>query len=105
MVTVGQTQAENLQTGWNTARQLFIGSAGVTPKTVPGTQGDTEMAGEPAKTAQYTLDWGLIPSQMEQTMTLDKDNTPYMVTTISAASIWPDLETTFADVTASFTLD
>lgn len=104
MVTVGQTEAENLQTAWNTVRQLFIGSAGVQPKTVPGTQGNTELAGETAKTSEYTLDWGLIPSQMRQTLTLNSDGIPFMVTTISAESIWNDVDPTFVESTTSFTL-
>lgn len=102
MVTVATNTGENLQISWNTVRQLLTSSWGVKPKTVPGTQGNTEMAGENAKTAEYTLDWGLIPAQMIQTMALAPDGTPMMVTGISAESIWGDVESTFADATASF---
>lgn len=105
MVHVGTNQGENLQASWNTVRQLLISSWGVQPRTVPGTQGNTEMAGEPAKTATYTLDWGLIPAKMIQTMTLDADGTPFLVTGISAESIWDDVDPTFQESTASFTLE
>lgn len=95
---------ENLQTAWNQVRQLSLRSTGVKPKTVPNTQGDTTLAGLPAKTADYTLDWGLIPATATQTMTLDDKGTAYTVTFMSSTDIWKDLQPTSEAAFSSFTL-
>ncbi|MCJ7832361.1 MAG: hypothetical protein MUP92_02820, partial [Actinobacteria bacterium] len=95
---------ENLQTAWNQVRQLALGSTGVDPKTVPNTQGDTTLAGLPAKTADYTLDWGLIPASATQTMTLDSKGTAYVVTFMSSADTWDDLQPTSDEAFSSFAL-
>lgn len=100
------TTPTKLQTVWNTQRQLIINSLGSQPKTVPGSTGDTTMADLPAKTATYTLNWGLIPATARQTMVLaDDDMTAYTVTEISATDIWEGLSKAFDDTEASFTLD
>jgi ABC-type phosphate/phosphonate transport system substrate-binding protein len=104
MVSVYSDQStSSLQTAWNTVRQLQTQSLGVKPKTVAGTQGDTTLAGQPAKTATYTMTWGLIPATMQQQMTLD-GTTPVMVTVISATDIWDGLQPTFTSAFESFTL-
>jgi len=99
------TSPTSLQTAWNTQRQLAINSLGVNPKTVSGTQGNTTLGGEQAKTATYTLDWGLIPATARQTMVLGADGTSATVLTgMSATEIWKDLDPTFAEVESSFAL-
>jgi hypothetical protein len=99
------TSPTSLQTAWNTQRQLAINSLGVNPKTVSGTQGNTTLGGEQAKTATYTLDWGLIPATARQTMVLGADGTSATVLTgMSATEIWKDLDPTFTQVESTFAL-
>jgi len=95
----------NLQTAWNTQRQYAINSLGVNPKTVDGTQGDTTLGGQQAKTATYTLNRGFIPATARQTMVLSADGTTATVlSVISATEIWKDLDPTFTQVESSFSL-
>ncbi len=99
-----QTELGNLQTGWNTLRQLVIDSWGVDAKTVDGTGKDTMMSDMDAKTATYDITWEIGEGMMVQTMTMDADIVYYMVTGGSASSIWPDEEPIFKDATTSFTV-
>ena len=95
----------NLQTAWNTQRQSAINSWGVQPRTVAGTQGNTTLAGQQAKTATYTLNWGLFPATARQTMILNSEGTSATILSeISSTSIWSDLEPTFTQVEDSFTV-
>jgi hypothetical protein len=95
---------ENLQTAWNQIRQFELTSTGVDPKTIPDSQGDTTLAGLPAKTATYTLDWGLIPATASQTMAIRGKGPAYIVTVMSATDIWGDVQPVADDALASFTL-
>jgi len=59
-----------------------------------------------AKTATYTLNWGLIPATARQTMVLSADGmTATVLSEISATEIWDKLDkSTFQAVDASFSL-
>jgi hypothetical protein len=99
------TTPTTLQTAWNTQRQLAINSLGVQPKTVSGTQGNTTLGGEQAKTATYTLNFGMIPATARQTMVLTSDGlTAIWLSEMSSTDIWSKLDPSFKQVEESFTL-
>jgi len=100
----GWRARKDLQAAWDTQRQFAVAAFGGQPRMVPRTQGDTTLGGTEAKTATYTLDWGLIPATARQTMVLRDGKSGLVLREMAATDIWDGLNPVFEQVEASFTV-